>query len=818
MSYTQHMIFFQIVQDREQSFGFEQGLQILFGLRGEARVICGSREYRLEPAGLLVINPFELFRISAPDHAALLCLRISRQMLTLAGWNGQQQYACYARGSGGGAEYDQLRRLLASVFRVSFQGAGHESAGPAVEAMQLIGLLHAKFSVRSAAQPQKEADLDRVKRVLDTIHEHWNEDLSLSHIATEEYLSTSYLSRFFKRYLRMTYSQYVRELRLRHACHMLTNSSLSVVRIAYECGFHNASAFIEAFKSTYHQTPGEFRQFRQEEGPASSQPEPGQEPGGELEPLLSYAPEMRETEPPSVIRRIDASCAGAGKPLRHTWRRLLNIGYAHDGLLAPVQEQIRQAHREIGFEYLRFHGLLDEDMRIYGEDASGAPRFDFSRMDLLLDFVRSLGMHLHIEFGFMPSTLAKEQTRIFDRPSVISGCRDLDKWSRLVRAILTHCIDRYGREEVRRWRFSTVSQNYVHLNCILPEDYEALYCTTWRVVKEVDPAFLFGGPGCWSGTVREENGLALFLDFAEKQGCVPDFLTIQHYPHQNVIDDPLFMQFTLSQQSAPSILSGDVDFLAHTLDAAEEVLERHELGGVPLYLEECTSTLWQRVLSSDTCYKAAWIARNFCETCDRAEAVGYWLLTDYMEERASLRHLFHGGYGLFTYNGIPKAGYQALRLLRRLGERRIASGEGWFLTRSGQDYRLLLYNYCHYSNLYRYRYQRLTQPQDAYSVFEPGEVWRLRLRLRDAAPGVYRMTSQVISRQSGSAFDTWLDMGGEDLPKPEEIAYLRQTALPSCRTDTVEAEEGGQMYLETTLHPLEVELISLQYLGPKEEN
>lgn len=43
------------------------------------------------------------------------------------------------------------------------------------------------------------------------------------------------------------------------------------------------------------------------------------------------------------------------------------------------------------------------------------------------------------------------------------------------------------------------------------------------------------------------------------------------------------------------------------------------------------------------------------------------------------------------------------------------------------------------------------------------------------------------------------------------IAYLRETALPAYHTGTVKAEK--EIYLNMTLRPLEVELISLQYLG-----
>lgn len=70
-----------------------------------------------------------------------------------------------------------------------------------------------------------------------------------------------------------------------------------------------------------------------------------------------------------------------------------------------------------------------------------------------------------------------------------------------------------------------------------------------------------------------------------------------------------------------------------------------------------------------------------------------------MDEHADLGGVFYGGYGLFTYNGVPKSGYQAMRFLGRLGNTLAGSGDGWFLTRRGGDFQRLLYNYCHYDKL-----------------------------------------------------------------------------------------------------------------------
>lgn len=65
--------------------------------------------------------------------------------------------------------------------------------------------------------------------------------------------------------------------------------------------------------------------------------------------------------------------------------------------------------------------------------------------------------------------------------------------------------------------------------------------------------------------------------------------------------------------------------------------------------------MWQRDLSSDTCYKAAWLTQNILENCENVDMMEYWLLADFIDEWMVPGGVFHGGYGLFTTNGIPIA-------------------------------------------------------------------------------------------------------------------------------------------------------------------
>lgn len=57
-----------------------------------------------------------------------------------------------------------------------------------------------------------------------------------------------------------------------------------------------------------------------------------------------------------------------GKPLDHYWSKCVGAGRANEGLRANWQEQLAFAHKECGFQYLRFHGLFHDDMFVYREE------------------------------------------------------------------------------------------------------------------------------------------------------------------------------------------------------------------------------------------------------------------------------------------------------------------------------------------------------------------------------------------------------------------------------------------------------------------
>lgn len=98
-----------------------------------------------------------------------------------------------------------------------------------------------------------------LKNVLKKIENQFREPLSLDQLSEEFGVSKFHLSREFKRYMGTSLNEYLILTRLNHAKELLKYSNQTVEEIAYACGFHHVSHFINLFKSHEKTTPLQFR-------------------------------------------------------------------------------------------------------------------------------------------------------------------------------------------------------------------------------------------------------------------------------------------------------------------------------------------------------------------------------------------------------------------------------------------------------------------------------------------------------------------------------------------------------------------------------
>ncbi|MNL69635.1 HTH-type transcriptional regulator YesS [compost metagenome] len=84
-------------------------------------------------------------------------------------------------------------------------------------------------------------------------------DLHLTMLAERFNYNSSYFSELFKAKFGKAFIQYVTEVRMAQAVHLLEETSLNLWDIAELTGFSNASYFSSKFKKIYGMAPSDFR-------------------------------------------------------------------------------------------------------------------------------------------------------------------------------------------------------------------------------------------------------------------------------------------------------------------------------------------------------------------------------------------------------------------------------------------------------------------------------------------------------------------------------------------------------------------------------
>ena len=98
-----------------------------------------------------------------------------------------------------------------------------------------------------------------VSKIYTYLFNHYKEKSTLREIADYVKQNPSALCRYFRQRTDKSIFQCLAEIRVEHACKLLSYSNLSVSQIAYESGYGNVPYFIKQFESITRQTPKEYR-------------------------------------------------------------------------------------------------------------------------------------------------------------------------------------------------------------------------------------------------------------------------------------------------------------------------------------------------------------------------------------------------------------------------------------------------------------------------------------------------------------------------------------------------------------------------------
>ena len=110
-------------------------------------------------------------------------------------------------------------------------------------------------------------ETERMNGIYQYIMTHFSGEITLAQIAKVAHIGPHSFCRYFKSRIKKTFSRFLLEVRIGHACKLLAETHKPVADICYDCGFNNFSNFNRHFKSMTGKTPLMHRRYYQETRP-----------------------------------------------------------------------------------------------------------------------------------------------------------------------------------------------------------------------------------------------------------------------------------------------------------------------------------------------------------------------------------------------------------------------------------------------------------------------------------------------------------------------------------------------------------------------
>lgn len=817
--YNENLPFKVIILNAEnQEYHWHKEIELVFVLNGKLTFEVKGKQYKISQHDLFLVNSFDMHSvISEKGENIILVLQLDTIFFDKYCTNFSDFYYEPNKSMNDRTNplYNKISSILANImFSIIKLDTGYKlKAINSVIELALILLQNFKAEIRNQDN-NEEYKQKRMSEILKYIDKNYASGISLSSLSKEMLISPQYISKFLKNNLGIGFVDYVNKLRITKSLNDLLGSKKSIIDIAIEHGFNDHKAYNRVFKTIFEMTPTEYRNsYAKTHAIESTEVTDGYyniNSNNYFKYLFQFLnnDDGMINNAYNISSRLDINIdftSSNGKPFFKYWKVITSIGRAALCLREKVQEQIRMTQKEIGYEYIRFHGIFSDDMIVYREDSFGSPIYNWNYIDEVFDFFYDINLKPFVEIGFMPEALSsKKQYSPFQWGSNVSYPKSIKKWSALVSAFITHCTARYGEEEVEKWYFEVWSAPDIQ-NIFWFESrnrFFEFYKETYLAIKNVNANLKVGSPG-----VLPNNDFEWFEDFLKycsANSINIDFGACHIYAYTDPQNENLPKQFFKNENNILSLSSEN--FLKDTIISLKNKVQANHLSNLKLFVTEWNLSPYTEDHNRDTCFLSTYIIYSILNNIDQVDAIAFWTLSDILEEGMTENKLFHGGLGLFTCNGIKKPSYNAFSLLNKLGDTLIEIGEDYIITSKGKSFQILLYNFVYFDELFRTGDRSLLSYHERYNVFKSAADKNVNMILT-LEGGKYKVKRSMLNRESGSSFDAWLKMGApEDISK-DIYTYLKSKEVPDISISIEKVSK--QLILNDSVPPHGILLIEI---------
>ncbi|AXP80098.1 Beta-xylosidase [Mariniflexile rhizosphaerae] len=496
-------------------------------------------------------------------------------------------------------------------------------------------------------------------------------------------------------------------------------------------------------------------------------------------------------------RTIELDYNKTSGKLNTTFKECIGAGRANEGLRADWQRQLAMVKQDCDFKYIRMHGLLTDDMGVYKLDEQGRnPQYNYQYIDVLYDYILSIGMKPFVELSFMPNYLASGDKTVFWWKGNITPPNNYDKWASLIENLVTHFTERYGKEEIKTWYFEVWNEpNLSDFWSGTQEEYFKLYKYTAEAVKKVNPEYRIGGPATAGNGWIEET-----INFTEQNKIPLDYISTHTYGVKQGYLDEFGTSGTILNKDEWSV-SGDVIAVRKKMDS----LSKQNL---ELHYTEWSSSYTPADPIHDSYHQAAYILQKIKQIGNAANSMSYWVFTDIFEEAGPRFTPFHGGFGLVNYQGIKKPAYYAYAFMNKLGETELQNTDNysWATKNSNGDVQFLLWDFTN-------THPGDTELNQTYYIKDlPSKSkGKANIQISNLPKGDYTLEIYKVGYKHNDPYTAYLNMGKPNQLTKDQVSFLKeQSDGKPLKEETVKIKANGVFAKNLSINENDVLFVQLK--------
>lgn len=551
--------------------GWSRGLEICYVLRGKVHIdIMKKRQWQVRENDIFVINLFDIYQILPEMDGLVLSLFIPEELaLTLYPELEHLKIECFSFlfKDDYQKHFDKIRKDMADIFDLYSKNNSKMQLQVRALVSSLLSRLVTSFGKTKEYDVEKKG-IEQLGLLIEYVQQYYREDISLAKFSKNSHYSPSHLSHLMQKNLGISFSEYLKTVRLQHALRLLQKGR-SITETAEDVGFVNSNAFIKAFRETYGMTPGKYRNTHHEiiENAVyeieliTDIPDTASHLFDRFFTYLSKN-DLKDNEGIEIAEfdlcKLKVNIHKSKKEISENWKFSINAGYAKRVLYEEVRSAIRRIQDEIGFRYIRCKGIFDDELQICSRDIHGNLVLNYVFLDNILDFICSCNAKPWLELSYMPSALCRKVDKGERDIWLIAMPDEPQEWILVIYQILLHLKERYGEKEINQWIITPFADFFlVNAHMQNKRGYFELYEKTYDLIRETLPKIKIAARGNFE---NDGSGLGNYM---VKKKLIPDLWTMIDYNSVLPTEEQSEINLIESMEAYSMIISQDTEHLKH---------------------------------------------------------------------------------------------------------------------------------------------------------------------------------------------------------------------------------------------------------------